>query len=186
MGGGSTAVKFLPKKGKPLEGVINFYASLCTENPHKEGKITVTASSTGPRCVTKPEQVLVPHSGGEWTSANEPESWFQVHFAECSIELAAYTIQTFPGRTGTTHLKSWKLEGSKDGFGWIEVDSVPPCEDLNSPNAIITRNIAKGTGFYKDFKLTQLTANHFGTQCLTLDRIEFFGQLHYDVLATGK
>jgi hypothetical protein len=178
--GGSPSNNFPLRPKKPFDGIL---AHLTTEyhgNPQSTGLVSLTSSSTGPRCVTKLEEILVPHTTGEWSSANEANSFVNLQFKRFTVLLSGYSIQTFQGRKGTTHLRSWVLEGSTDGYDWVELDRVGPCEDLNGPNAIVSRNVPKKE-FFSEFRLTQNEANHFGTQCLTIQRIELFGEFKYNI-----
>jgi hypothetical protein len=175
MGGGSSGTNFPLRRGKPFAGILDHLTTEYHNNPQTAGLIELTSSPVGARCLTKIEDILVAHTTGEWCSVNEPDAFVNVHFTRFTVLLSGYTLQTFPGRKGTTHLRSWKLEGSADGYDWVELDNVEPCEDLNEPNAIISRPVAKAD-YFSDFRLTQLAANHFGTQCLTIQRIELFGE----------
>ena len=175
MGGGQSSDMFPYRKGKPFAGIVNEIATRCQGNPHNLGEIKVSASSTSVRCLSPVEDVLVPRVDGEWSSNNDPNSWIMFQFMHWTVELHHYSIQTFSGKTGTTHMKSWKLEGSVDSFTWTTLDNVPETSDLNGPDFVITRPVPKA-GFFKFFRITQTGPNHFGTNCLTIKRVEFFGQ----------
>ena len=176
MGGGQSNDMFVYRNGKPFNGIVEFLTREGQGNPHDTGKMQVTASSTGVRCLSKPEEVLAPRVDGEWSSNNEAGSWITFKFCAYAVELHNYSIQTFSGKTGTTHLKSWKLEASNDGYSWTTLDNVPETPALNGPDFVVTRPVPK-SGFYKIFRITMTGPNHFGTNCLTIKRVEFCGQL---------
>jgi hypothetical protein len=126
--------------------------------------------------MSQPENVLDASYEGEWSTNNESESWIAVEFLKHQIELTDYSIQTFAGREGTTHLKSWRLEASNDGIEWITLDQVMDSPLLNQPNAIASRR-TRAMGCFRRFRIYQMGPNWFGTNCLTLKRIEIFGKV---------
>jgi hypothetical protein len=175
-GGSSKGVFHLNPK-KPFNGIIAHFTALEYQgNPARKGYAKVTASSTGPRCMAQPENVLDVSYDGEWSSNNAAESWICVEFLKHQIELSAYSIQTFSGRTGTTHMKSWRIEASNEGVDWVNLDQVQDDASLNHPNAIMSRK-TKLMGCFRMFRIYQMSSNWFGTNCLTLKRIEFFGKV---------
>lgn len=175
MGAGASNV-FQYKKGRHFNGIVAYLTKCCQGNPAEKDLMEVTASSTSVRCLTKPEELLILRDDGEWTSNNEEESWIMFSFTKHQVELSNYTIQTFSGKTGTTHLKTWKLEGSNDGFDWVTLDNVVDSDVLNGPDAVMTRSVTKA-GFFTKFRIVQLGKNWFGTNCLTVKRVEFFGKV---------
>lgn len=175
MGSGGSNV-FQYKKGRAFNGIVAFLTKQCQGNPAEKGLMEVTASSTSVRCLTKPEELLILRDDGEWSSNNESESWIMFSFNQHQIELYNYSIQTFSGKAGTTHLKAWKLEGSNDGFDWVTLDNVADTDVLNGPDAVVTRPTQK-MGFFSKFRITQMDSNWFGTKCMTVKRVEFFGQV---------
>jgi hypothetical protein len=193
MGGGSsksrrsssTKTAYSYRPGFPFDGILAFLSKQCQGNPHVKGFLEVTSSGTATRCTSKPEGILEGRDIGEWSSTNEDDSWIQIEFKEISVQLSAYTIGTSEGKVGTAHLKSWKLEGSNDGFEWVQLDSVPETNELNQPNAVLTRELSSAN-FFNFVRITQLTPNHFGTRCLTIKRIELFGQIAPRVDSTAN
>lgn len=142
----------------------------------QKGVVDVTVSSTSPRCYGKPEQVLDINFDGDWTSNNDPNSYYQIQFRNIKAQLTGYTIQTNEGNAGTTHAKSWKLEGSNDGFQWATLDNVSNSSELNGKFKHVARSF-NPVGWHKYFKITQTDKNNFGSNAFTIHRIEFFGQI---------
>ena len=172
--GNSGSISF--RRGKPFDGILCHLAGECQGNPHQKGIIEITTSSKGPRTIIEPEAILDPTNINEWVSGNEPNSWIQFDFKDKKIKLDNYSIMTFSGQQGSTHMKSWKVEASLDDIEWVVLDEVKDDDSLNSSNAVLTRPVDT-TEFYRYFKITQTDKNQFGTYCMAIRRIEFFGVL---------
>ncbi|KAH0795593.1 F5/8 type C domain containing protein [Histomonas meleagridis] len=160
----------------PFDGILARISRDCEGNPHQKGIIEITTSSKGPRTIIEIDAILDPKNEHEWVSANEQNSWIQFDFKEKRIKLENYAIMTFSGQQGSTHMKSWRLEASEDDIEWVILDDVKDDNTLNSSNAVITR-ATKTDQFYRYFKFTQTDKNQFGTYCMAIRRIEFFGVL---------
>ena len=165
-----------PFKGKPFEGVIDFATRLCGGSPFDKGYIDITGSSTSPRSLYKVEDVITSKKDGEWVSENSPDQYIKFDFKERRIELRHYALETYMGKSGGMHLKSWRVEGSEDGFNWVVLDEVKNNRMLNAPHAVLVRSCMPH-GFHRFLLISMTDKNHFGSNCFTLKRIEFFGNL---------
>ena len=172
MGGGSS-VAYPLKEKTPLNGM---FKSINEMFPNLSEAVEVSVSSTSVRCMTKPEQVIQGPYDGEWSSENQTNSWYQVHLLNRKADIYGYTIKTYDGDKNTTHMKSWKIEVSENGFDWRLLDSVENCEILNSPNAIFSKHVAP-IGAHTYVRITMTDKNWFGTNCMTLSNFEIFGNL---------
>jgi hypothetical protein len=181
MGGGSST-DFPLRPGQPLSGLFAHFTKEYRSNPQAAGLLEVSGTAKSSRCFGRIEDILVPRQGGEWTSANEAGAFVLLAFTRVTVRLSAYAIKTFSGRAGTAHLRSWRLEGSPDGYDWAELDCVDGSDALNAPDAVVARTVRKAD-FFSQFRLTQTAANHFGSNCLTIQQIEFFGEFRYNVTA---
>ena len=172
MGSGSS-VAYPLKPKQPLNGM---FASLREMYSNFSQAVEVKVSSTSIRCMNKPEDVLlVPHEG-EWISENQADSYFQVHLLTKKADIHAYTIKTYNSEKGTTHLKSWKIEVSENGYDWRVLDQVQNCEELNAPSAIFSKNVSP-LGAHSYIRITMTDKNWFGTNCMCLENFEIFGNL---------
>lgn len=176
MGGGGSKCMFPYKNGKPFNGIFDYLTKAYGGNPQTTGHVEVSSSGTSVRSVSKIEDVISERNTGEWASNNESNSWIEFNFKDHKLLLTAYTIQTFGGDVGNMHMKSWKLESSEDGYNWTMLDQVSECNEINRPNAILTRPITM-TGSKNIFRITMTDKNYFGTYTMCLKRIEFFGNI---------
>ena len=171
--GGGPSVAYPLKEKDPLNGM---FASLKEMYSSFSEYAEVTVSSTGIRCMNKPEQVIQGPYEGEWLSENQSPSWFQVHLKTRKADIHGYSIKTYSGEKNTTHLKGWKLEVSENGFDWSLVDTVENCEVLNAPNAIFSKHVTS-VGAHSYIRITMTDKNWFGTNCMTIANFEIFGNL---------
>ena len=179
MGGGhSKAHKTMyPFRGDPFKGIVNTLWGTCGGNPCTKGLIEVTASSTGPRSIFQLDELFVQRDEeGEWSSNNEPASYILLDFKTHKVDITNYSLQTYSGKENGMHLKSWKVEVSDDRSRWLTIDEVKDSSALNKPLAVVTRP-AKLAGYKRYVMFTMKGKNWFGTDTMTLKRIEFFGNV---------
>jgi hypothetical protein len=96
------------------------------------------------------------------------------NFKERRIVPTHYTIRTFSGGPGDSHLKSWLVETSADGENWREVAREEDNEQLNDSRFTGTFGFAGG-GEYRFIRLVNIGRNHFGNDCFWISAWEIFG-----------
>jgi hypothetical protein len=88
-----------------------------------------------------------------------------------------YSIQNRWDDIGN-YLRSWTLEGSKDGLKWVKIDDRQNDTSLNSQGAISAFSISES--FEEEFRMIrfrQTGKNSSGYDYLIVNAIEFFGVL---------
>jgi hypothetical protein len=107
----------------------------------------------------------IPHTRNNWICYNFKERW---------IVPTHYIIRTFNGDPGESHLKSWLVETSADGEGWLEVDHKEDNNQLNGWQ--FTGKFADG-GECRFIRLVNIGRNHAGNDYLWITAWEIFGNL---------
>jgi hypothetical protein len=104
-------------------------------------------------------------------------SWKCYDFKDMQIKVTHYSIRTL--RDGNdSHLRSWTLEGSKDGLKWMKIDDRRNDTSLNSKGAISTFSISEGCEEeFRMIRLLQTGKNSSDNDYLVVNAIEFFGVL---------
>jgi hypothetical protein len=103
-------------------------------------------------------------------------NWLCYDFKERRVIPTHYTIRTWDGAAGHSHLKSWAVETSEDGENWREVAREEDNVELNGPWLIHTFVVAGGTEC-RFIRLVNIGSNHRGNDCLYLSAWEIFGAL---------
>ncbi|OHT12772.1 hypothetical protein TRFO_17325 [Tritrichomonas foetus] len=158
-----------------FRGIINELTRQVGGNVHQNKVIEITASSYHS---SSPFQIADFNWNSTFWSANQPESWIKFDFLEMSVKLSGYTLKTTSGGgQGYYHMKSWIVEGSKDGIDWIEIDRQEENDDLNSSAAIKTYECQNQEEDYRFLRVKMIGPNHGNSNYLVLTNIEFFGSL---------
>ena len=166
-------------KSDPLDGIIAHLTRGCGGNVHKEGVVTVTASSCQ-GSGREPENAVDLRSNSDFCSNNLANSWICYDFKGRRVTPTSYSIRSFGCVSGGGHPKSWVLEVSNDGSdgSWAVVDSRENNKELNSK--LVTRNFeisAPPSGPFRFVRLRLTGKNHFGDDYLVISALELFGAL---------
>jgi hypothetical protein len=103
-------------------------------------------------------------------------NWICYDFKKSRIVPTHYTIRTFVGGPGWTHMKSWLVETSTDGENWLEVAREEDNNQLNGEYFTATFPVAGG-GECRYIRLVNIGSNHTGTDNLWISAWEIFGTL---------
>jgi hypothetical protein len=95
-------------------------------------------------------------------------------FKKMTITPTHYSIRTNNNGPNGYHLKSWVLEGSKEGNLWIEIDRQDGRSDLNSRFAVATFSVGRSESVGL-LRLRQTGLNHSGNNLLYFTAFEIFG-----------
>ena len=157
----------------PLKGIFSHLREKCGGNPHSEGVIEVTASSTSwKECYN----VLDYGWNNYWETNDVPNSWIQFDMKDSRVSLASYTIKTKSAGPGGIHLKQWKIEGSNDCSNWTQLDA-DDTDALNGSWRTKHFECSQRTNeFFRYIRLTQTGKNWRNDDYLLLSEIEFFGR----------
>ena len=171
-----------PPPKLPYPGIIAKLTDECRGNVHEKGVIRVTASSChcdegedlnspGPY---KPRNAVDFGTSSDFWSENEPNSWI-CYQLDKERQIAGYCIRSYGEEKGAAHLKSWIVEGSRDGATWYPIDKQTNSSVLNSRHAIWTCYIdPKGRQRFSHVRLRQTEKNHFGYEWLAISAFELY------------
>ena len=174
--------EFVYDQVRPLEGIIAHLTREGGGNVYYKGIVSVTASSVydNNRSRYNPKNVFDLGTDSAYISKNEKDSWICCDFKDRRVIPTSYSMRSYFGGPGACHLKSWLLEGSKDGTenSWKEIDRRDNNSDMNTKH--VTRNFkisrVPSEGF-RFIRLKQTGKNHYGDHCLSLTSFEIFGTL---------
>jgi hypothetical protein len=138
--------------------------------------VSLTASSIGNETYLLHNVADFGNQGFFYTN-DEADSWIRYDFKDMQIKVSHYSIRSAQTYNGG-HLRSWTLEGSKDGSNWVKIDDRENDTSLNSKGAVSTFSVSESVeeGFGM-IRLRQIGTNSDGTDYLAVDAIEFFGIL---------
>jgi hypothetical protein len=103
-------------------------------------------------------------------------NWVCYDFKERRIVPTHYTIRTFEGDPGYSHLKSWLIETSADGENWREVAREEDNKKLNGRRFTATFAVAGG-GECRFIRLVNIGRNREGDDQLVISAWDIFGSL---------
>jgi hypothetical protein len=87
------------ESSRPFDGVMSHFVQKCGGNPHRQGVISIAASSGGNGDYG---QVADHNLSGWWCSGDEADQWIQFDFKNHRISVTNYTIKS-DGNVGTRH-----------------------------------------------------------------------------------
>jgi hypothetical protein len=103
-------------------------------------------------------------------------NWVCYDFKERRIAPTHYTIRTFAGGPGNSHLKSWLVETSVDGESWREVAHEEDNWQFNGEWFTATFPVAGGEEC-RFVRLVNIGRSHFGNDLIWISAWEIFGIL---------
>jgi hypothetical protein len=120
---GPTVETFPFRPSSPLDGIISHLTAKFGGNVHDRGVVHITANrvlSNHPNYAAK--HVADLGTDSNFYSANDANQSICFDFKKMKITPTHYSIRTNSSGPNSSHLKSWVLEGSKEGNSWIEFD----------------------------------------------------------------
>jgi hypothetical protein len=108
---------------------------------------------------------------------DEANSWICYDFKDMQIKVTHYSIRTRRD-SDNYHLRSWTLEGSKDGLKWVKIDDRRNDTSLNCQGTISTFSVSENfQEVVRMIRLRQTGKNSDGNGQIVVNSIEFFGVL---------
>jgi hypothetical protein len=159
--------------GRPFAGILNHLSSLVNGNVHLAKVVVITASTTDH---SEPYHVADVGWNDLWFSENRADQWLMLDFGEKRVKVTHYTIKTHKYPAGACHIKSWVVEGSKDGQGWVNLDK-RNISLLNGPNKFQTFPCTGNSEAVRFVRLRQTGVNSRNDRILALTNFELFGSL---------
>jgi hypothetical protein len=160
-----------------LNGIISYLTKKFGGNLIDSDFVTITASSIGNPQIYPLQQVVDFKSRRFFFTKDEANSWICYHFKNMLVKVNQYSIRTCC-EDNSNHLRSWILEGSKDGLKWVKIDDRINDTSLNSKGAIATFAVSEECQQeFQMIRLRQTGKTSNGYDVLRVSAIEFFGVL---------
>ena len=143
-------------------------------NPVVNGAVEIAGTSYNFVHAQNLPNLIDPKWDGFWTSQNGAGATLQVEFIERRAKVTGYSIKSFKGDPGAMHMKSWVLEGYRDG-DWIVLDERNNCAKLNGESATGVF-VCATAAVVSQLKLKMVGKNWAGGKQMFITNIEFFGE----------
>ena len=147
-------------------------------NPHESKAVVCTSSSVDG---TSNLKGIVARFPTHFATKSAAKSWIGVELSNLTLQPSFYTLRnTDNTEARNLSLRSWKLEGSKDGKQWTQLDERNHDNTLNQKSQTVTLAVPQSTAasqYYSHFRLTQTAANSGGGQQLCVGGVEMYGRL---------
>jgi hypothetical protein len=174
---GPTVETFPFRPSSPLNGIISHLTAKFGGNVHDRGVVHITANrpnSDHPSYAAK--NVADLETDSYFQSAYEANQSICFDFKKMTITPTHYLIRTNGNDPNGYHLKTWVLEGSKEGNSWIEFDRQNDRGDLNSQFAVAIFSVGRSESV-RLLRLRQTRPNHRGDNRLIFTAFEIFGSV---------
>lgn len=173
----SKILKFNHKEGDEFNGIFKYLTDKTGGNIHDNETIEVTSNSINPvGFSTNHPKNLLSDVGehGYLSDSKIGEIWIIFDFKTMEIELSSYTFHI----TSTINqIKNWEVEISKDNCNWEQVDKHTNDSSLGDVVVIKTFNV-KQNQFARFVRFSfNMAEAQFGNFAISIDSIEFYGQL---------
>ena len=147
-------------------------------NPHESKAVVCTSSSVDG---TSSVKGIVSRFPTHFATKSAAKSWVGVELSNHTLQLSHYTLRnTDNSEVRNLSMRSWKLEGSRDGKQWTLLDERNHDSTLNQKSQTVTHAVPQsntGSQYYSHFRLTQTAANSGGGQQLCMGGVEMYGRL---------
>ena len=152
---------------KPTEGVFGYLKK-------RYGNALDVVEVTGTNNLA---QIIDPQSDSThyYASPSIQGMWIQFDFRAPCITLTNYTIQT-ASRQEMPHMKSWALEGSRDGIKWTVLHKVDKTDALKGPLKLTTLSV-KSKEEIRYVRIRQTDVNWSKSHVMLLRTVEFYGNI---------
>jgi hypothetical protein len=174
---GPTVETFPFRPSSPLNGIISHLTAKFGGNVHDRGVVHITANrvrSDDPSYAAK--NVVDLGTDSYFSSANDANQSICFDFKKMTITPTHYSIRMNSNSPNYHHLKSWVLEGSKEGNSWIEIDRQNDYGDLNSQFGVTIFSVGRSESVGL-LRLRQAGQNHQGNNFLYFTAFEIFGSV---------
>jgi hypothetical protein len=174
---GPTFETFPFRQSSPLNGIFSHLTAKFGGNVHDRGVVHITANrpcNDSPSYAAK--NVVDLGTDSYFRSAYEANQSICFDFKKMTITPTHYSIRTNSNDRNGYHLKSWVLEGSKEGNLWIEIDRQNDHSDLNSQFAVATFSVGRSESV-RLLRLRQTGRDHSGNNQLYFTAFEIFGSV---------
>jgi hypothetical protein len=144
------------------------------QNPMDRGVVAVTASSVATGSALN---AVVGNRAARFSTNPIPNSWVQIDLKGRSVIPTHYSLRHYDS-WDTEALRSWVLEGSKDGAAWAALMTHSNDVSLNAKGATKTWTLprsAESNAAYRFFRVRQTGPNSNNHHYLALSGFEIYG-----------
>lgn len=167
-----TKFRDIPYSNNNLKGIFNYFRT--QSNIKDEVEVTLSKYNHGDA-----DKLLdIESTENFYCTQSEPNSWICFEFKKHKIIPSNYAIKSMAYGSNSHHLKSWVIEGSKDGINWIEIDKQTDCSDLNGSYFVRTFPISmKNEESFKFLRIRQIDKNWSSEYYLDINSMENNGKI---------
>lgn len=177
--------KYSNNKKHQFDGILYYLSGKSEGNIHTNGTIEITTNSIYDNNLNNHPKYLVEFDSSMCYWSNDDKDVFICFdFKDKSIKLSEYSLKTCDNIENGSHLKSWVIEVSNDGYNWEVVDRQSNNSILNGTCFTATFKVEKKNNnkFYRYVRLRQTGYSwddslDIPNYYFALNLIEFFGKL---------
>lgn len=170
------------KDGNQFNGIIKYLSDKCGGNVSEKKVVEVTCDQYFEN--NYPQNVVDFNDSKKYfESLDNSEQWLKYDFKDMKVLPTHYTIQSSTARKGSSHLKSWNIEGSNTGNDkdWIVLDSQNNEQILNGVNLTHTFEIkSHNNNPYRYLRLRQIGKSMNGQKFFSISALEYYGLIKFE------
>ena len=166
-----------PFKSDLFSGIFESLSKKLGMNLADSNEVEVTASSVD--CNLPDPKNVLRNDCSRWHSKNLPNTWIQFDFKTRKVSITSYSMNDYYVR-----IKSWKVEGSKDGSTFKIIDNKVDTTDFqssnyqfNHPSAQKNFPVQPNNKYYRYIRITSTCKNWNNNDHFCLYRVELFGSV---------
>jgi hypothetical protein len=178
--GQTTTAREIPwNREFPLDGIISWLTRCASRNVHDAGVVRVSESGLKDNGGFASKSAAEPFTERVFCSTDAPNQWICYDFGDRRVVPTHYAIVS--GESDSP--RSWILEGSPGGDGWVELDVRTPKDAVRDPHSMGIFHV-ESPAPCQCVRLRQIDANHSASDILCVAVFELFGCLS-ERLASG-
>lgn len=164
-------------KSHSFEGILFNMMKQWGSDIEDKGIIKITSSSVSKQ--RAPKNVLdFSNNNLYFATVNDQNSWLKIDFINRRVRPNSYSIRTWNAPPGSSHLKSWVIEGSNTDIEWKILDeqnNVECLDNRNAENTFDMKQKIQECDSYRYIRLRQTGLNSHGLNQLFVNAFEIFG-----------
>jgi hypothetical protein len=164
-----------------FRGIFHHLSEEGQGNPHLTGKVTVSAIDEQSGCKLKVYDLIsTGDKTGKWWGTNTTaiDHYIKFEFQSCRICPSGYSLKAHNQSWGKGYwIRSWRFEASNDDSEWTILDTQEN-SDAIAANDKAAYFATSGGQAYRFLRIIMTGVNSSNTRQLSLQQIEFFGQIH--------
>jgi hypothetical protein len=163
---------------RPLSGIMHYLLGVSGDVATMLQSEVVTLSASSRFKDLDPSVVVDQNPSTCFHTESKPFSWLCLDFHDMRVRPTSYTLQTrSDADAGSSHPKSWVLEGSQTGTDWFKLDAQTDA-DMNRKAAHKTSEIFEPlSAEYRYIRIRLTGPTYRGDHYLSVCSFELFGIL---------